>query len=181
MSGAMCLQCRAHFESPAYTADPEARSRCEFCPGGDCPGFAPETVEFRGTSVEVTDPEPRWKAPITIGDWASEFAGGTFQATFADLFREAFDLLVERQKKYGPENIRVQGIYGVFTRMSADKVERIRAAMNGRVVAGEIQLDPFLDAADETVEDALLDVANYALIMLSLKRGIWGKPLQAGI
>jgi len=111
-------------------------------------------------------------------EWAMGFVEGTFQATFARIFQETFDLLVERQRKYGPENISSQGIYGVFTRMSADKIERLRRSMNGRVVEGRIELDEFVDSADETVEDALLDIANYALIMLALKRGVWGKPLQ---
>lgn len=157
---------------------------------GDC---LLETATFRGVEVPVTDPSDEegasdqgWPTGAmaqfirTDGTlrWRTPYDEGTFQATFADIFQETFDLLVERQKKYGPENISSQGFYGVFTRLSNDKIERLRRALNGKIVNGVIELDPFVDSSDETVEDALLDVANYALIMLALKRGIWGRPLQ---
>ena len=101
----------------------------------------------------------------------------TFQGVFKDIFDEAFDLLVERQRKYGPKNVESLGLYGVFNRLSDDKVERIRRALNGKVEHGRVVLDTAVDFADESFEDALFDIANYALIMIALKRGEWGKPL----
>lgn len=101
----------------------------------------------------------------------------TFQQTFAPIYGEAFALLVERQRKYGPDNIRSAGLFGVFSRMSNDKIERIRRGMNGRVEHGQVIIEDFSDFGDESFEDALLDIANYALIMLALKRGRWGRPL----
>lgn len=102
----------------------------------------------------------------------------TFEDVFTGIFDEAFDLLVERQRKYGPENIKKLGIYGVFGRLSDDKVERIRRGMNGVVKHGIVQIDDFTDFGDESFEDALFDIANYALIIIALKRGLWGKPLK---
>jgi len=104
-------------------------------------------------------------------------ASSTFQAAFGNLFTETFELLVERQRKYGPENVRRLGIFGVFGRLADDKVERIRHALNGRIVHGEVVLDSPTDFDDESFEDALLDIANYALIIVALKRGLWGLPL----
>jgi hypothetical protein len=101
----------------------------------------------------------------------------TFQDVFSGIYKEAFDLLVNRQKKYGPENIRMLGLYGTFGRLADDKIERIRRGMNGKIVHGKIEMD-VTDFDDESFEDALLDIANYALIMIALKRGLWGKPLD---
>ena len=102
----------------------------------------------------------------------------TFQEVFKELYDEAYTLLVERQRKYGPENIRSQGIYGVLTRLSDDKIARVKQSLQGTIVNGKIELDLILDAeATDTFEDALLDIANYALIALALHRGVWGAPL----
>lgn len=102
----------------------------------------------------------------------------TFEDVFVGLFDEVFDLLVERQRKYGPENVRKLGLYGVFGRLADDKLERIRRALNGRVVRGVVELDKQgADFDDESFEDALKDAANYCIIMLALWRGLWGYPL----
>lgn len=106
----------------------------------------------------------------------------TFEAVFESIFKEALELLIERQRKYGPDNIANQGIYGIITRIADDKIARVRTAMNGQVVNGKIVIDPIEDReAEDTFEDALLDIANYALIALALKRGLWGKPLRAPV
>jgi len=101
----------------------------------------------------------------------------TFQDVFSGIYKEAFDLLVDRQWKYGPENIRQLGLFGVFGRLADDKIERIRRGMNGTITHGKIEMS-LDDFDDESFEDALLDIANYALIMIAIKRGLWGKPLD---
>jgi hypothetical protein len=107
-----------------------------------------------------------------------DLQGPTFESTFREIFDEAFKLLVDRQRKYGSANIQRLGLWGVFDRLSADKIERVRRAFNGTLAKGVLTLDDQTDFEDESFEDALLDIANYALIMLSLKRGVWGRPLQ---
>lgn len=138
-----------------------------------------QTVVWGDIPVEIA-PDP--DEPYT---WQREYVAGrrvTFEDTFDDIFGEAFDLLIARQRKYGPTNIAQQGIYGVFKRIRDDKMARIGRVLNGRIVAGEIVLDALPDGdSDDTLEDALLDVANYALIMLALKRGVWGRPLAADV
>lgn len=106
----------------------------------------------------------------------------TFEDVFMALFDEVFELLVERQRKYGPDNIRRLGLFGVFGRLADDKLERIRRALNGRVVRGVVVLDKQgADFDDESFEDALKDAANYCIIMLALWRGQWGYPLAAEV
>lgn len=134
----------------------------------DGPFTEPETVEFRGVQVEVVDPATdETDHPYT------------FEDTFVGIFSETFDLLVERQKKYGPKNIAQQGLFGILTRIKDDKISRIMRALNGRVENGQIILDAIDLSGEEgdTLEDALKDVANYALIALALLRGAWGRPL----
>lgn len=105
--------------------------------------------------------------------------GTTFEDVFDGLAFEALQILYSRQRKYGPNNISQQGMFGVFTRIADDKIARIKRAFSGKVVNGEIVLDPIPDGeADDTFEDGLFDIVNYALILLSLKRGVWGKPMR---
>lgn len=102
----------------------------------------------------------------------------TFEDTFQGIFDEALALLIDRQRKYGSRNITEQGLFGVFQRIEKDKMSRLRRAFNGQIVNGEVELAPVADGAgDEPFEDTLKDIANYALIMLALYRGEWGRPL----
>jgi len=126
----------------------------------------------------VLKPPVKTVATPVKDKWSTQTINGelTFQEIFTKIFDEAFNLLVERQRKYGPENIRTLGMFGVFSRLASDKIERVRRGMNGTVVHGEVHLE-YTDFGDESFDDALLDIANYALIMLCLKRGLWGAPL----
>lgn len=113
--------------------------------------------------------------------WHEPYSADSFQAIFAAEYETAFDILVERQRKYGPQNIRNLGLAGVFGRLADDKIERVRKALNGKFVEGRVVLDPIQDFDDESFDDALYDIANYALIMLVLRQGLWGAPLQEEI
>lgn len=108
-------------------------------------------------------------------------ASPTFEDTFQGIYDEALDLLIDRQRKYGPNNITQQGMWGVLTRIADDKIARLKRAFNGTLVNGEIVLDAIPEGdSDDTFEDACLDVMNYAAILLALKRGEWGRPLADG-
>lgn len=101
----------------------------------------------------------------------------SFEDVFRDIFDEAFNLLVERQKKYGPENVRKLGLYGIFTRIE-DKMERLRHAFNGEMKRGEFSVTETDESSDESLDDGDIDAANYHLIRVALRRGLWGKPLR---
>jgi hypothetical protein len=121
-------------------------------------------------------PVSRWQDPLMR--WHPEELE-TFQSVFRAIFGEAFDLLVAKQRTYGSANVEQLGFYGIFSRLAADKVERLRNLMNGKVVNGRVVID-FAEGdfgMNESVEDTIIDIANYAFIMLALKRGLWGKPL----
>lgn len=102
----------------------------------------------------------------------------TFEDVFDGLAFEALQILYDRQRKYGPENIRQQGLWGIWQRIRSDKMARIEHAFNGRIEKGQISLEAIADADDETWEDGVFDLVNYGLIMIAVKRGLWGFPMR---
>lgn len=80
---------------------------------------------------------------------------------FDRVLRTARDLFQQKSKAYGVRNIAESGEGGVLIRMS-DKFARIRNK----------------DIPGESVDDTLLDVINYAAILLLLRSGKW--PGQEG-
>jgi len=95
----------------------------------------------------------------------------TFQSEVRSVMDGLFNLLVERQRKYGIENINQGRMLGVIVR-AGDKLERLKRAFPCLDSVGHDR-----DYSDESVDDALMDLANYAIIGLMLYRGTWGKPL----
>jgi len=65
----------------------------------------------------------------------------SFEDVFEALAKEATDLLVQKQRGYGPKNIEELGFHGVFSRLASDKINRLRNLMNGSVVKGQVVLD----------------------------------------
>ena len=105
----------------------------------------------------------------------------TWEEGLDAVLREMRSIMVERQDKYGPQNILQQGLLGVLTRATDDKIERIRGALDGKVVRGRVVLDPIEDGTDaqDTFDDGCLDAANYlGPIMLMLRRGWWTLPRE---
>lgn len=102
----------------------------------------------------------------------------TFEKTFAKIYNEAFDLLCEKQARYGDSNIEQLGLHGVISRIGNDKIARAKKFMNGKIVNGQVILDPLDEGTYESLADTLLDIANYALIAVALQRGLWGAPME---
>ena len=100
-----------------------------------------------------------------------------FRTYFNGLYREAEEILVGRQAQYGRGNIESLGVPGVFSRMSDDKVSRIKKALNGEVVKGRIVLseESLKELQHPSVRDALIDSANYCLILISLIDNRWSE------
>jgi hypothetical protein len=109
------------------------------------------------------------------------FVEGSFESEFQRIYSEAFSLLVEKQRRYGDANIQHLGLNGVIGRISNDKVSRALKFMNGRVIDGKVVLSDMDYSTEESLEDTLLDIANYALIAVALRRGLWGRPLEESL
>src|SRR5690606_9871337 len=84
----------------------------------------------------------------------------TFEDALDTILAEMRAVMIERQLKYGSENILDCGKPGIAVRLS-DKAARLRNAwLNGKGT----------NVTDESVDDTLIDAANYAVIGLMLRR-----------
>lgn len=88
-----------------------------------------------------------------------------FLMSVAAVFDEAEDILIGRQKDYGPGNINdgyPTPLIALVTRMN-DKLERIKHILSheGEAVYGE------------RLRDSWLDLANYSLIGVMVQDGTW--------
>lgn len=70
------------------------------------------------------------------------------------------EVLDRKQKDYGSNNINQFGEFGVLVRMT-DKMERLK------------NLWRMEKPKNESVEDTYLDLSNYAIIALLVRRGVW--------
>lgn len=121
--------------------------------------------------------EPYWRNLIAAMRAEDPERIPTFEDIFSDIFIDAEALLIAKQRGYGPENVAQLGFYGVFSRLASDKIERLKNLMNGRVEKGKVVLE-WDDSYDESIEDTLIDIINYAAILIALYRGHWGFPLE---
>jgi hypothetical protein len=99
--------------------------------------------------------------PATIPD-----PPASFQQMFATLFSENQAVMVQRQVKYGKHNVPRYGTHGTIVRMG-DKFSRLENMLEGG--------DRFEGSNDESIEDTLIDIANYATILRAQLRGWWTK------
>lgn len=144
----------------------------------------PFTVDAAVLAAEesAADTEDDWETFCREHNIITTAGGPTFEETFADIYTEAFNLLVQRQRRYGDKNIEQQGMWGVLTRIADDKISRLKRSFNGQIVNGSIELNDITERDEsESFEDACIDVMNYAAILLALKRGLWGRPLSEDV
>ena len=112
---------------------------------------------------------------------ASTASPRTFEEAFGEIYEEAFNLLVDKQRRYGDSNIEQLGLHGVISRIAHDKTARAKKFLNGKIENGVVVLDKLPDGQDESMEDTLLDIANYALIAVALLRNEWGHPMKENV
>lgn len=79
--------------------------------------------------------------------------------SYTDITSECLALLLDRFRKYGANNINLTGMEGIVVRL-ADKWSRLHSNLH-------------TDFNDETVEDTLKDISNYAIIGLMLLKNKW--------
>ena len=127
-----------------------------------------------------------------VEGWSVSKTPRTFEEALDRILSEMRAVMIERQKKYGPNNIRRLGVRGVLDRAMHDKMERLRRYYDREDLrarcreAGMPQeiIDRYLpslaaDYGGEALEDAHIDAANYVgVIALMLRRGWWGLPME---
>lgn len=149
--------------------------------GDDCP-YCKAWAEIYGNAGTSQGEEWLEQVYKDVAEARAEIADEpvTFEDAFNRIFDEAFDILVSKQEAYGPENIKELDFFGTFSRLASDKVNRIKNLMKGSVVNGTVYVQFPLDL-EETVEDTLFDIMNYAAILISLRRNWWAKPLSKDV
>jgi hypothetical protein len=96
---------------------------------------------------------------------------------FEKVTNTLFSIFLAKQAMYGPDNISLGGdmtdekdrkmaLLGVWFRMN-DKIQRIQNILKKDFNDDEVEFEP--------LEDSYIDLANYAIISLLVKREIWGK------
>lgn len=79
---------------------------------------------------------------------------------------ELKELMLKKQADYGHGNITAFGEFGVLVRAN-DKIERLKnLAKKGK------------NPSNESIEDSWKDLANYGIIVLMLRRGVFTLPLK---
>ena len=94
---------------------------------------------------------------------------------FEDIQSEMFDLFLRKQADYGPTNIGMgsevvdtddkakRSLMGLSVRLN-DKVQRLlNLTLNNK------------EPNNESLDDTLIDIANYAVMALIVQRKVWGK------
>ena len=88
-----------------------------------------------------------------------------FRQSGIEVYEELSRVLVSKQLDYGPGNINNApggAMNGVLVRMN-DKMERLKNLIYHS--EGEPQ--------NESIDDSLVDIANYAVIAMMVRRGSW--------
>ena len=127
----------------------------------------------------------------------------TMNEVMVGVFVRMYHLMIAKQRDYGPDNITKAGLRGIVTRAN-DKIERLKTlvgdpddqiakvqkvleelpddATNDEMATALMQLNtiviPKAAVKGESIEDTLLDLADYGLIGYMVYMGAWPKPLQ---
>lgn len=115
---------------------------------------------------------------------------GSFEAAFGAIVAEMQDIMYTKRRLRGTENISAQGFPGVVNRLALDKLARVKKEADRRALislledrgwdwppAGKLE-DPY---HGDSLEDDLLDIANYAIIATMLLRGWWDLPWDGAV
>lgn len=108
-----------------------------------------------------------------------------FEDRLVDEYETLFNIMVEKRRLRGADNITRQGMAGVVRRIAEDKLERVKR---------EVEKNDFLEKAkailpeslynqvacyfngsvpEDSLIDDLHDIANYAIICIMLIKGTW--------
>lgn len=89
----------------------------------------------------------------------------TFEEAVDEVMGELRELMINKQRDYGHSNINDFGEYGVLVRLN-DKVCRLKNLLGKK------------EPKNESIDDSWMDIANYSIIALMLRKGIFTLPLK---
>jgi len=91
---------------------------------------------------------------------------------FREVIERMYSTHLDKNQDYSKYNILATGFHGVVTRIW-DKTARLMSLAGFNIGTGEYTGEK--SAKNESIEDTLIDLANYAVIALILRRNKWGK------
>jgi hypothetical protein len=94
------------------------------------------------------------------------------QAEFEAILQQLLQIHRVKTADYSPWNIRGVGEVGIAVRLW-DKTARLLNLLGWDIETGTLRSAK--EPKNEPLEDTLLDLASYAIIMLIYRRGKWGK------
>ena len=93
---------------------------------------------------------------------------------FREIIEEMYSLHLKKNADYSPLNLQGTGDIGVVVR-SWDKMSRLMSLHGFNLSATFHGFSGSKEASNESVEDSWIDLANYAVIALLMRKGVWGK------
>lgn len=116
---------------------------------------------------------PTVKDSLTTAEKSSDVQEYDQQvAAYQKLLDEMMELHLRKIKDYGPHAINATGEVGIVVRMW-DKMARLLNLTGWDITTGK--QTSAKSPNNESVDDTLMDLASYALIMLVYRQGKWGK------
>jgi len=94
------------------------------------------------------------------------------RAEFEAILQQLLRLHIAKTSDYSPTNINGVGEIGITVRLW-DKMARLMNLLGWDITTGSLRSAK--EPRNEPIEDTLLDLASYAIIMLIYRRGKWGK------
>jgi len=93
---------------------------------------------------------------------------------FVNVVMEAYRLHLSKNEDYSPANLLATGEIGLITRLW-DKAARLLNLCGFTFEIGATGFNLPKEPKNETIDDTLIDAANYSIIGLIMRRGKWGK------
>lgn len=93
---------------------------------------------------------------------------------FIDTLMRMYRLHLSKNSDYSPANILGTGEVGLMTRLW-DKMARLMNLTGFQIEVQRSEYQQPKDPKHESVDDSLIDLANYAVIGILLRLGVWGR------
>jgi nucleoside 2-deoxyribosyltransferase len=93
---------------------------------------------------------------------------------FIETLMQMYRVHLSKNADYSPANILGTGEHGVVVRIW-DKVARLLNLSGHRITISEHKFEAPRDPHHEAIADTYLDAANYAIIGLLVRAGVWGR------
>jgi len=93
---------------------------------------------------------------------------------FIDIIMKMYRIHLKKNSDYSPANIAGPGELGIATRIW-DKITRMMNLLGWRIEIASSKFEAPLNAQNEPLDDAYLDLSVYGIIGFMFRKGMWGK------